>query len=140
MKRSVLRMGALALVVACAPGGPQAILYGVDACAFCKMQIAERRFAAEVVTKHGRSVKFDSIECLLEYLKDPPARENAVSIWVSDFRNPGALLDAASARFFDLGPGRASMGRGLAAVATARDAAALGVIDVSAIKRWTELL
>jgi len=134
------RAAVLVLVAACAAGGPDAILYGVDACAFCKMQIAEQRFAAEVVTKHGKAVKFDSIECLLAYLHAAKANEQPESVWVSDFRNPGRLLDASQARFIDLGPQRAPMGRGWAAVATARDAAAVGVIDAGAIKRWAELL
>lgn len=138
-RRHALRTAALVLVAACAPNGPDAILYGVDVCSFCKMQIAERRFAAEVVTKHGKTVKFDSIECLLSYLHDGKTGD-AKAVWVSDFRNPGTMLDASQARFFDLGPGRAPMGRGWVAVATARDAAALGVIDAGAIKRWTELL
>jgi len=138
-RRHALRTAALVLVAACAPGGPEAILYGVDGCAFCKMQIAEPRFAAELVTAHGKSVKFDSIECLLGYVHSS-IRGDLKSVWVSDFRNPGTMLDAAQVRFIDLGPGRAPMGRGWAAVATARDAAALGVIDAGAIKRWTELL
>lgn len=138
-RRRVLGTAVLTLIVACGVAAPDAILYGVDACAFCKMQIAERRFAAEVVTKHGKSVKFDSIECLLAYLRDGKAGD-AASVWVSDFRNPGTMLDAAQARFIDLGPSRAVMGRGWAAVATARDAAQLGVIDAGVIKRWPELL
>jgi copper chaperone NosL len=138
-RRRAVRLGALMLVAACAAAGPQAIMYGVDVCAFCKMQIAERRFAAEIVTTHGRIVKFDSIECLLASFKDARARQDVASVWVSDFRHPGVLLEATNARFFDLGPGRTPMGRGWVAVASARDAAALGIIDASAIKRWTEL-
>ena len=138
--RRALRTAALVLLAACTPGGPDAILYGVDVCTFCKMQIAEPRFAAVLVTAHGKSVKFDSIECLRAYLRDPGAQADVKSVWVSNFRNPGTLLDAAHARFIDLGPGRAPMGRGWVAVATSRDAAAVGVIDAGAIKRWADLL
>ena len=48
--------------------------------------------------------------------------------------------DATHAAFVDLGPERAPMGRGWAAVATAADAAALGITDSHAIKRWGDLL
>ena len=138
LRRRSVRAAVLALVVACAPGTPEAIAIGTDNCVFCRMLIADGRFAAAVVTVHGRTVKFDSIECLVAYLRQTAAREVA-SVWVSDFRRPGPLIAANTARFIDLGEGRAPMGRGWAAVASARDAAALGVIDIGSIKRWSDL-
>jgi len=134
-----VRSATLTLLVACAPGRPDAIAYGLDACAYCRMLIADGRFAAAIVTAHGRTVKFDSIECLLDYYHQAAAAHDVASVWVTDLRHPGTLIDATNARFINLGGGRTPMGRGWAAVATARDAAALGVIDSTAIKHWGDL-
>lgn len=137
--RRVARTATLTLLVACAPGRPDAIAYNVDACAYCRMLIGDGRFAAALVTVHGRTVKFDSIECLVGYYHQAAAVQDVASVWVTDLRHPGTLIDATTARFINLGGGRTPMGRGWAAVATARDAAALGVIDSNAIKRWGDL-
>ena len=140
LRRRSVRATVLALVVACAPGKPAGILVGTDSCVFCRMLIADGRFAAAVITTHGRTVKFDSIECLVAYLRQTGVAHEVASVWVSDLRRPGILIEATAARFVDLGESRAPMGRGWAAVASARDAAALGIIDVGAIKRWSDLL
>ena len=137
----MLRFATVAVVMACASGLPDAIVYGVDACNYCLMQISDKRFGAALITKKGRTIKFDSIDCLLAYYKHASATNDVASVWVADLRRPGIMISADSARFIDLGAGRAPMGReGWAAVASARDAAALGVIDVGAIKRWSDLL
>ena len=136
-RRRFARAAVLSLVVACAPAGPDEIDFGVDICSYCRMLIGDSRFAAAIVTARGRTVKFDSIECLLAYYRQ--ASTAVASVWVSDVRHPGVMLDATSARFIDLGEVRAPMGRAWAAVASARDAAALGVIDAGAIKRWSEI-
>ena len=139
MTSNVLRFAAAAFVVACAPGKPDPIVYNADACDYCRMQISDPRFGAELVTAKGRTLKFDSIECLVGYYRQAASANAVASVWVSDFRHPGTMLDASTARFVDIGPGRAPMGRGWAAVASARDAAALGFIDSTAIKRWSDL-
>jgi copper chaperone NosL len=104
------------------------------------MQISDRRFGAELLTRHGRSIKFDSIECLLAFYKQAASAGDVGTVWVSDFQHPGTLIDATHASFVDLGMGRAPMGRGWAAVGTAADAAKLGITDPHAIKRWSDLL
>ena len=88
----------------------------------------------------GRAVEFDSIECLVAYYKQAAGAHDVASVWVSDFRHPGTLIDATRARFVDLGPGKAPMGRGWAAVADSSDAVAIGITDRAAIKRWRDLL
>lgn len=138
--RRAVTVSALVLLGACGPAKPEPIAYDADQCAYCRMQISDRRFGAELVTRHGRVVKFDAIECLVSYYKQAGAAKDVGSVWVSDFRHPGTLIDATKARFVDLGPGRAPMGRGWAAVATVADAASIGITDPQAIKRWGDLL
>ncbi|HVX41021.1 MAG TPA: nitrous oxide reductase accessory protein NosL, partial [Gemmatimonadaceae bacterium] len=140
MLRRLVPLLALALAAACGSSGPQPIMYDADACEFCRMQISDPRFGAEIVTKKGRPIKFDSIECLVSYYKQAAAASDVASVWVSDFLHPGTLIDASTARFVDLGPGRAPLGRGWAAIASGSDAAALGITDPAAVKRWSDLL
>jgi len=139
-RRSWLRVAGVLLVTACGAHGPESIAYGTDACAWCRMQIVDPRFGAELVTVKGRTVKFDSIECLVAYYREAANARAVASIWVSDLRHPGTLLDATRARFIDLSPGKAPMGRGWAAVTDSSDAVAIGISDPSAIKRWQDVL
>ena len=129
----------VSLVVACAPRTPESIALNSDACTYCRMLISDGRFAAAIVTAHGRTVKFDSIECLLAYYQQASAAHDVALVWVSDYRHPGTLLDGARSLHRRRRGSSPGVGRGLAAVASARDAAALGVIDAGAIKRWGDL-
>lgn len=139
-RRMWIAAAALVLAAACGAHEPEPIAYGSDACAYCRMQIVDRRFGSELVTVKGRTVKFDSIECLVAYYKQAAEAHDVASVWVSDIRHPGKLIDATQARFVDLGPGKAPMGRGWAALADASEAAAMGITDPAAIKRWQDLL
>jgi copper chaperone NosL len=135
--RRIMQVGAVALALACAPSGPDMIAYDVDVCAYCHMLISDPRFAAVLVTDHGRSVKFDSIECLRAYYAHLAQPASVVSIWVSDFQRPRTLIDAMRARFVDLGDGHAPMGRGWVAVTSPEAAQALGMRGDT--KTWSEL-
>ena len=139
-RRTWIAAAVLLLTAACGAHGPEPIAYGADACGYCRMQIVDPRFGAALVTAKGRTVKFDSIECLVAYYKQAAAAHDVASVWVSDLRHPGTLIDATRARFVDLGPGKAPMGRGWAAVVDSGEAVAIGITDPGAIKRWTDLL
>ena len=136
----VLTLAAFALLSACATNEPEPIAYNSDACGYCRMQISDPRFGAELITRHGRAVKFDSIDCLVAFYEQAATADDVGSVWVSDYQRPGTLIDATHARFVDLGPGRAPMGRGWAAIATAAAAAQLGITDQTSIKQWSDLL
>ena len=60
------------------------------------MIVSDRRFGALVVTDHGRTLTFDSIECMRSFMAHagaPVARET----WVVDASAPGTLVAVASA-------------------------------------------
>ncbi len=57
----------LSLVTASCGSNPEPINYGHDECEFCRMQISDNRYGAELVTDKGKVYKFDSIECLIEF-------------------------------------------------------------------------
>ena len=77
--------------------GPQAIEYGNDQCASCKMMISDARFGAELVTLKGRIYKYDAIECMVEHVVK--TEEEFAYYMVTDFTDPGKLIDAKTASF-----------------------------------------
>ena len=58
-----------ALLTACSQK-PDKIRYGSDECAYCKMMITDNRFATQIVTETGKSIKFDAIECMADYVEE----------------------------------------------------------------------
>lgn len=130
---------AAALVAACASDAPQPIAYDVDACAQCRMQITDTRYGAEIVTRRGKAVKFDAIECLTEYYKQAAAAGDVRSVWVIDFRRPGTFIPAAGARYLQVPGGKSPMGRGLLATATDEGVAELKAALGGTVMRWSDL-
>lgn len=116
---------AIGALAACTPAGPRPIAYGRDECAYCRMVVSDPRFGAALVTSKGRTVVFDSVECLASWYtlsRGDRGRDVARTLWVSDFNHPGALLEASRARYLRV-PGPASpMGKGLLAIASDGDA------------------
>ncbi len=78
--------------------GPQPIIYGEDACDFCRMTIVDQQHAAQVVTQKGRAYKYDAIECMINDLKkwDKPEVKHYL---VTDYKNPGVLTNALEANY-----------------------------------------
>lgn len=46
---------------------PQAIHEDVDVCVICNMQVKDDAFATQIITKEGKSLKFDDIGCMNEW-------------------------------------------------------------------------
>lgn len=55
-------------VSSCNPA-PEEIQIGKDACAECKMTIADRRFGGEIITRKGKVYKFDDAHCIAAFLE-----------------------------------------------------------------------
>lgn len=128
-RRTVLRTGALLLaslaaapmlgaLAACASAGPRPIAYGRDQCANCRMVVSDPRYAAELVTAKGRTLVFDSVECLATYLIRETRDAAGGSPWVATHDAPATLVPAERALFRRVtGPG-SPMGKGLTAYAS----------------------
>ncbi|MBX6330239.1 MAG: nitrous oxide reductase family maturation protein NosD [Gemmatimonadaceae bacterium] len=137
--RRALVVALVAGSAACVGRDPAPIAYGRDSCDYCRMQITDPRFGAELVTQTGKVLRFDSIECLAGYYASTDSAR-VRSLWVSDYAHPGTLIPARTALYLRVpGPG-SPMGRGLLAVATARDAAALRARFGGESLGWTEML
>jgi copper chaperone NosL len=122
--RGIAVLGTALAASACA-SAPH-IAFGVDTCAECRMAIADRRFGAVLVTHTGKSMTFDSVDCLLEYLERNPSPD-ARGTWVMDASRPGMLIPAATALFVRQGALRPPMGTtvAFASLETARATAGI---------------
>lgn len=117
-----LALAALVLALAGCQAGPAAIAYGKDNCARCRMAIADARYAAELVTRQGKTYAFDSIECLAGFVLQDGVPAGAVrSLWVTDFARPAHLIAAKDAFYLRSSRLRSPMGLGLAAFSTRAD-------------------
>jgi len=66
--------------------GSDPIKLGTDNCYFCKMTITDAHYGAEILTKKGRTYKFDDTHCLLAFLKGTEvSREQVKDIYLVDF-------------------------------------------------------
>jgi copper chaperone NosL len=79
---------------------PEPINYGKDLCAHCNMKIMDKRYGAELVSSKGKVFKFDSGECLIEYINQDNLTDinNGLTL-VTDFNNPGNLIKTSEAVF-----------------------------------------
>lgn len=101
------------LIMSC-KAEPQKIEYGTDACHYCKMTIVEKTHAAEIVTKKGRSYKYDAIECMLNEMKEEGSDKIALFL-VTDYTKPTILIDATKTTFLISKEIKSPMGANLSA-------------------------
>ncbi len=97
VKTAALAIPLFLLLSAC-DRGPVAIKYGRDTCIRCRMIIADTRFGTEIVTKKGKVLYFDSIECLMRYSLSPSfSMQKAAHIMITDASAPEKLIPAEKA-------------------------------------------
>lgn len=111
---------ALLLLLASCKIGPQPIAFGTDACHFCHMTIVDRQHASELVTGKGKAFKFDAAECLIYHLQEVSVAEGALYL-VTDFNQPGTLIEADRAAFLVSENLPSPMGAFLSSFASAAD-------------------
>jgi copper chaperone NosL len=120
--------GLLLTTTGCGPAIP-AIALHLDECHYCRMIISDDRFAAAAITASGRTVRFDSVECLAEWAQGEATTPSAM--WVSDAAQPGTLISVSEARFHRDTTVGSQMGRGW--MAAALNAAPPSAIEWSAL-------
>ena len=101
LKRVAAVSGFLVLT-GCTPQ-TEAIDFGADACANCKMTIVEPRFGSELLTIKGKVYKFDAIECLAKFTLDESVAPPEVhSLWVPAIDADNVFIEAKNAIFLHL--------------------------------------
>ena len=56
-----------------------------DMCAFCKMAISEKQYAAEFLNRDGDVFKFDDIGCMANYIVEKKAGDSITAYYLADF-------------------------------------------------------
>ncbi len=133
---AALLLGAVAS--GCAPAGPRPIALGQDQCHYCKMEITDARYGAQVVMRTGRVQVFDSVECLAAFVGSAPA-ESIASVWVADVAAPATFVRAEQAGYLLDGVLRGPMGRAVS-FATPAAAAAEGARTGGVTVSWRALV
>ncbi|HEX5083744.1 MAG TPA: nitrous oxide reductase accessory protein NosL [Blastocatellia bacterium] len=80
-----LLLGALWLASCGAPKFEPVEIAAEDMCAFCKMAISEKQYAAEFLNQDGDAFKFDDIGCLANQLKTVQNRRNIAAFFIMDY-------------------------------------------------------
>jgi len=81
----------------CGTTEPQAIDYGKDVCAHCKMVVADPKYGAEIITKKGKIYKFDSAECLMDFVSEDNHQSTDAQLLVINFAKPTTFIEAKNA-------------------------------------------
>ena len=136
------RVAGLVSVVglACASPSPRAIGYGRESCGHCHMTIADPRFAAELVTRTGKTYVFDDVGCLAAFVREgtvPAAQVHG--LWVSDYLEPDSLLDARQAVYLQTDSLATPMGSHLAALRASPAAERLRARLGATLLAWEEI-
>jgi copper chaperone NosL len=101
------------------PTKPQMIVYGKDSCAYCHMTFSDARFGAQLITKKGKTVLFDSVNCLHGYLKQIPSSDG--QIYFADSFHKDHWIEAKNTHF-TVTPGiRSPMGAGVFSAADLKE-------------------
>lgn len=95
MKKILFLISILIVLTNCSKE-PEPINYNKDECAHCMMQITDPKFGSELVTDKGKIYKFDSIECMADYVSSNRGFK-IDQLWISDYANPNNLINAETA-------------------------------------------
>lgn len=125
--------------LACTPE-VEPIRYGAENCAHCMMTISDRRFGAELLTQKGRVYKFDAVECLAAFhIENANTGHTVHSLWITDFSNPGTLINAETATYLRSTTLKSPMGLYLSGYGTRDDAEAAQAEHAGVLMGWPEV-
>lgn len=128
----------LFLTIGCSHA-PQKIEYGVEVCNFCQMTIVSKTHAAQLVTKKGKQLKFDAIECMLHYFRDSDNEVNTAIMLVANYKQPGEMINALNATYLISPNIQSPMGANLSAFNSEEEAATVRNQHDGDIYTWEHL-
>ena len=99
--KTIITICLLVLCAACSAPEPRSIAYGTDQCAACKMNIEDKRFAAQAVFTTGKQMVFDAPECMLGWYlgTNNEERSKVHTLYVTDYINPTSFIKANDAEY-----------------------------------------
>ena len=133
----ILTLGTALLFAACSTD-PQPINFGKDLCVHCNMTIMDNKFGAEMINSKGKAVKFDSGECMINFLRSEQ-EFNPSRYLIVDYNSNGDLINATDAVFLCGGSVNSPMGGHLAAFKSPVDAEQTRARLGGEIMTWDEI-
>lgn len=85
-----------------------------EMCAFCKMALSEKKYAAEFITRDGDVFKFDDLGCMADYIAGKRNRDQIAAFFVVDFESK-EWLNAETAHFVSSATFQTPMSGGIVA-------------------------
>jgi len=136
-----LTAAVLSVLVAsgCGRAEPRPVVLGQDACTYCRMTISDSRFGGEVITKTGRILTFDAVECLASWVRAADASTIA-GVYTIDIQHPGTFVPAETAGFLRDALIKSPMGRSVVAFASAEAAEQQRAMLGGTAVTWRELV
>jgi copper chaperone NosL len=126
-------------VMSCSDFKVDPIKLNKDNCDFCKMSIADGKYAAEVITQKGRIYKFDDIGCMANYCKEN-ANTKMGAYYVGDFSQDNNLIPAETAFFLSGGTIQSPMHGGIIAFSKEKDAQDFGTKLNAKLIAWNSII
>lgn len=120
---------------------PSPFVLGKDICDDCKMTIVDPKFGAQVITKKGRTYKFDDAHCLANFLKNSVVKtaDIAQTVFIN-YENSQNFLDVNSS-FFVVSPQlKSPMNSNAAAFPDQAKANRIATATGGKITDWSSLL
>lgn len=137
----LLHSAIIILVFVSCSVGPEKINYGEDHCVNCEMTIMDKRYGTEIVMAKGKIYKFDSVECLVEFLKEGKvSNEDVKLVLVTPFNHPEQLVDARTSQVLHCQKLPSPMGRYLSAFIDEAEAVTFREQFGGVLYSWDNLL
>jgi copper chaperone NosL len=119
---------------------PTPFRYGQDVCDGCQMTIVDPHFGGQIITKKGRTYRFDDALCLLNFLKKGTVKSEDIAQTVQvDYENDQQFLDVKSACFVKSPQLKSPMNGNTVAFASKQHAEAKQRQTGGELKTWQDL-
>lgn len=109
-----------------------------DMCAFCRMSISEKQYAAELIDRDGEAFKFDDIGCMTNFRKEKKNDGSIRATFVMDFERR-EWLKAEDAFYVRSAEIKTPMSGGIVALKAESNAQAAAAKYQGTMLRFTEL-
>ncbi|PYF70607.1 nitrous oxide reductase accessory protein NosL [Pedobacter nutrimenti] len=120
---------------------PKPIKVGTDACSFCKMGVADKRFGAELITRKGKVYKFDDLHCLVEFTRTEGVKhEDIDGMYLVNYEKPHGFIELQNAFLFKSEAFKSPMGSNIAAFQTKEKLAAASQSVEGSVVQVTSLM
>ena len=104
------------------------------------MSIVEEHYGSELLTKKGKSYKFDSIECLAAFvIKDQVVTEKIHGLYFTDFEDAGKLYPLHEMIFVQAKKLKSPIGLNLSAFRTQKTADDVALLYFGEIMTWEQV-